>query len=66
MVQPHAMRLNSMTIVYATIPLMLLAVAIAVMPLVWAIAHQARRNEFDALAPVTTKFESPFERDRAA
>jgi nitrogen fixation-related uncharacterized protein len=60
------MRLNSMTIVYATIPLMLLAVAIAVMPLVWSIAHQARRNEFDALTPMRTMAESRLETDRAA
>ena len=66
MVQPHALRLISMALLYASIPLMLLAVAIAVMPLIWAIAHEARRDEFEALTPVTVMSESPMERNKAA
>lgn len=55
-----------MTLFYASIPVMLLAVAVAVMPLVWAIVHQARRNEFQNLAPVRVIRESPAERRQAA
>lgn len=55
-----------MVLFYASIPVMLLAIAIAVMPLIWMMAHEARRNEFEELSPVTAMSESPIERDRAA
>jgi hypothetical protein len=61
-----ASRLNSMALFYASIPLMLFAVAIAVMPLIWAIAHEARRNELEALTPATVRPESQMERNKAA
>lgn len=55
-----------MALLYASIPIMVLAVAIAVMPLVFSIVHHARRNEFKALAPVTVVREVQTDRAKAA
>jgi len=38
-----------MVLFYISIPIMVLALAVAVMPLVWAMVHQYRRNEFEPI-----------------
>ena len=42
-------RLKTMVLFYISIPIMVLALAVAVMPLVWAMVHQYRRNEFEPI-----------------
>ncbi len=43
---------TSMAFIYASIPMMIFAVSIAVLPLVWAMVDETRRNALEILSPV--------------
>jgi hypothetical protein len=55
-----------MALLFASVPFMVLAVAVAVAPLIMAIVHEHRRNEFKALVPVTVNRDVRSELPKAA
>ena len=55
-----------MVLFYLSIPIMLLAIAIAVVPLIWAIHHEHTTGEITAGSPVVAPQEMVTQRGKAS